>query len=75
MKKQIPKKLILILVTAIVGLIILFTPQCSVDRQALSFDIERYMESPDTEICDMLVQRIQAYNQQCNGDMVAPICG
>ena len=63
------------MVGAVVGAVILFTPQCAVEHQALLFDIDRYLESPDTEMCNVLLGMIDAYNQKCDEQIPVLSCG
>lgn len=59
----------------VVAAVILFTPQCAVEHQALLFDTEQYLESPQLDVCHAIAERISAYNGECNGDMVLLDCG
>ncbi len=70
-----PRKLILALVAVVVVVVILATPQCSVQYQALQFDIDRYHESPDPEICEIILEQIDSYNDQCGGQVEILDCG
>ena len=63
------------MVGLVVAAVILLTPQCVVDRQALLFDLESYNQEPDPDLCSLLLERISAYNNQCDGDMAALYCG
>lgn len=74
-KSPIPRKLVLALVGLVVVAVILLTPQCAVERQALLFDMERYGESPDIDICHAIQERINAYNGECGGDIGLLDCG
>lgn len=49
--------------------VIILTPQCSVDRQTLIFDIEQYVESPDPDTCAKILARIMSYNDECQDSM------
>ena len=73
-KSPIPRKLVLALVGLVVGAVILFTPQCAVEYQALLFDMEQYGESPEKDVCHAIQERINAYNGECGGDIVLD-CG
>ncbi len=73
-KSPIPRGLVLVLVGVVVAAVILLTPQCAVERQALTFDMERYAESPDPDLCGAILERISAYNGECGGDL-ALNCG
>lgn len=74
-KSPIPRKLVLALVGLLVGAVILLTPQCVVEHQALLFDMEQYGESPDIDICRTIQERINAYNGECGGDVGVLNCG
>lgn len=74
-KRPPPKKLILALVAVVAIVVILATPQCSVQHQALQFDIEQYRESLDPEICEIILEQIEAYNEQCGGSVEILDCG
>ena len=61
------------MVGLVVAAVILLTPQCAVDHQALLFDMDTYNQDPD--LCRILSERVAAYNSQCGGDMEIPSCG
>ena len=63
------------MVGLVVAAVILLTPQCAVEHQALLFDLEAYNQAPDPDLCSLLVERISAYNNQCEGDMELLSCG
>jgi hypothetical protein len=65
----------LALVGLVVVAVILLTPQCAVEHQALLFDMEQYSESPEKGICHAIQERINAYNSECGGDVVVWDCG
>ena len=67
--------MILGLVAFVVAMVILLTPECSVESQALLFDIDRYYESMDPEICEIILERIESHNIQCEGEIEILDCG
>lgn len=74
--KNPPKGVILVLVAIVAGVAILATPQCVVQHQALQFDIDRYMETMDPETCQIVLEQIESYNAQCQGDVIEILdCG
>ena len=60
---------------AIAGGVIFLMPPCWVDHQALLYDIEQYQLDMDPEICEIVLERINAYNVQCSGQMKILDCG
>ena len=74
-KRPPPKKIILALVAAVAIVVILATPQCSVQHQALQFDIGQYQESLDPELCEIILEQIESYNEQCGGSVEILDCG
>ena len=63
------------MVGLVVAAVILLTPQCAVEHQALLFDLEAYNQAPAPDLCSLLMERISAYNNQCEGDMEMLSCG
>lgn len=63
------------MVALVVAAVILLTPQCAVEHQALLFDLEAYNQAPDPGLCSLLAERIAAYNDQCDGEMEIILCG
>lgn len=63
------------MVGLVVAAVILLTPQCVVEYQALLFDLESYNQAPDQDLCSLLLERISAYNGQCDGDVAMLSCG
>lgn len=63
------------MVGLVVAAVILLTPQCAVEYQALLFDLESYNQAPDPDLCSLLMERISAYNSQCDGNMEMLYCG
>ena len=63
------------MVGLVVAAVILLTPQCYVEHQALLFDLESYNQAPDPDLCNLLQERISAYNSQCDGSMDMLHCG
>lgn len=63
------------LVAAIAIGVVILMPPCWVDHQALSYDIEQYLLDTDPEMCEVLLERIDAYNVECNGTIPILDCG
>ncbi|MYC80139.1 MAG: hypothetical protein F4W68_06565 [Cenarchaeum sp. SB0661_bin_35] len=55
--------------------IVVFMPPCWVEHQALLYDIEQYLLDMGPETCEVLLERIDSYNVQCNGTLGILDCG
>ena len=73
--KNLPKGLVLALIVVIIAVTLLATPECTVERQALQFDIDRYHEDLDPETCYALLEQINDHNQKCDGAINVLDCG
>lgn len=63
------------LVATIAISVVVLMPSCWVDHQALLYDIEQYLLDTDPETCEILLERIDTYNVQCNGTLKILDCG
>jgi len=57
------------------GLLVLDNNSCSVDTVIISGEINSYEKSLDPEICENILEKIDAYNEQCESQIEILDCG
>jgi len=59
----------------VMGLLVLDNNSCSVDTVIISGEINSYEKSLDPEICENILEKIDAYNEQCESQIEILDCG
>ncbi len=62
-------------ISIVILLFILVPNTCAVKHVTMLGDIDRYYESLDPEMCEMLVHRINSFNDECKPVVEILDCG
>lgn len=66
---------ILFLSFFVVGILVFDNDSCSLDNVIISGEINSYEKSLDPEICENILEKIDAYNEQCESPIEILDCG